>query len=221
MSLSRRDLLTSTGPALLLSSTPATARIIAGGMPWAPDAGAPPAPVRPGPWQFFTPEEGAAVEVLVDRLIPPDPETPGAKDAGCAVFIDRQLVGPYGISRALYMRPPRDAVSLLHAHAAPGHPGDPRLSEDAAAGAQRGESRPAVVQSTDPTTLLHIVLHGTRNVATDAAPTSPAMPAMGWKLSDDQIAAVLTYIRNSWGNAAAAVAGKDAAKLRAQLVEQP
>ena len=29
-------------------------------------------------------------------LIPPDPETPGGKDAGCAVFIDRQLAGPYG-----------------------------------------------------------------------------------------------------------------------------
>lgn len=80
--------------------------MIAGGMPWAPDAGAPPAPVRPGPWEFFSPEEGSAVEALVDRLIPPDPETPGAKDAGCAVFIDRQLAGPYGISRALYMRPP-------------------------------------------------------------------------------------------------------------------
>ncbi|HEX9465326.1 MAG TPA: cytochrome c [Alphaproteobacteria bacterium] len=78
-----------------------------------------------------------------------------------------------------------------------------------------------VVQSTDPTTLLHIVLHGTRNVATDAAPTSPAMPAMSWKLSDDQIAAVLTYVRNSWGNAAAAVSGKDAARMRSQLVEQP
>ena len=106
MSLSRRQLLTTTSIAVLLSSTPAAARVIAGALPWAPDAGAPPAPVKPGPWQFFTPEEGAAVEALVDRLIPPDPETPGAKDAGCAVFIDRQLAGPYGSALALYMRPP-------------------------------------------------------------------------------------------------------------------
>ena len=50
--------------------------------------------------------EGAAVEALVDRLIPPDPETPGGKDAGCAVFIDRQLAGPYGRADGLYRRPP-------------------------------------------------------------------------------------------------------------------
>jgi hypothetical protein len=47
------------------------------GMPWRPFAGDPPQAVKPGPWVFFTPEEGAAVEALVDRLIPPDPETPG------------------------------------------------------------------------------------------------------------------------------------------------
>jgi hypothetical protein len=40
--------------------------------------------------------EGAAVEALMDRLIPPDPDTPGGKDTGCAVFIDRQLAGTLG-----------------------------------------------------------------------------------------------------------------------------
>jgi gluconate 2-dehydrogenase gamma chain len=39
-------------------------------------------------------------------LIPPDPITPGGKEAGCAVYIDRQLSGPYGSSRGLYMSPP-------------------------------------------------------------------------------------------------------------------
>ncbi len=76
-----------------------------------------------------------------------------------------------------------------------------------------------VVQAKDPTTLLEIVIHGTRNVATDPAPTAPAMPAFGWKLSDDEIAAVLTYVRNSWGNAAASVAANDVAKRRPQLTE--
>lgn len=103
----RRDLLAGTALCCLVSSVvPAQARIIAGSLPWQPSAGAPPTQVRPGPWQFFTPEEGAAVEAIVDRLIPPDPQTPGGKDAGCAVFIDRQLAGGYGDSRALYMRPP-------------------------------------------------------------------------------------------------------------------
>jgi mono/diheme cytochrome c family protein len=61
------------------------------------------------------------------------------------------------------------------------------------------------VQSTDTTTLRRIVTEGARSVATDRAPTGAAMPAFGWKLNEDQIAAVLTYIRNSWGNVATPV----------------
>jgi len=105
--VSRRDLLAGTAAATLLAITNGAHATVVRGMPaWDPRGGAPPEPVPAGPWQFFTPEEGAAVEALVDRLIPPDPKWPGGKDAGCAVFIDRQLAGPYGDSRALYMRPP-------------------------------------------------------------------------------------------------------------------
>jgi gluconate 2-dehydrogenase gamma chain len=104
--LSRRELLATTAVWLLFSTTYARARVVQGSLPWAPNAGTPPTPVRPGPWVYFTPEEGAAVEALVDRLIPPDPQTPGGKDAGCAVFIDRQLAGPYGSYEGLYMRGP-------------------------------------------------------------------------------------------------------------------
>ncbi|UGV28859.1 cytochrome c [Rhodopseudomonas boonkerdii] len=64
----------------------------------------------------------------------------------------------------------------------------------------------AIVQSDDPATLAHVVLNGARAVGTAGAPTAPAMPGFDWRLSDAQIAAVLTYIRNSWGNAAPAVA---------------
>lgn len=64
----------------------------------------------------------------------------------------------------------------------------------------------ALVQSNDPTTLAHIVLNGARAVSTAGAPTAPAMPSFDWRLKDDQVGAVLTYIRNSWGNAAAPVA---------------
>ena len=102
----RRELMLTTATTLLVSTNSVLAGVVQGGMPWEPNAGAPPTAVKPGAWTYFTAEEAAAVEALVDRLIPPDPQTPGGKDAGCAVFIDRQLAGPYGSAEALYMRGP-------------------------------------------------------------------------------------------------------------------
>jgi len=78
----------------------------------------------------------------------------------------------------------------------------------------------ASVQSDDATSLLRVVLEGTRAVATDRAPTGPAMPAFGWKLSDSQIAAVLTYVRNTWGNAAAAVSASQVTTARKALADR-
>jgi len=77
-----------------------------GALPWEPNETQPPVPVRPGPWLYFTADEAAALEAIVDRLIPPDDSGPGGKDGGCAVFIDRQLAGSFGNSSRLYMRAP-------------------------------------------------------------------------------------------------------------------
>ena len=100
LTIDRRRLLS--GTALVLFTASARAGTITGGVPWAPGAGSPPRPVVPGPWLFFTPAEGRTVEAIVDRTIPPDPDGPGAKDVGCAVFIDRQLAGPFGRAEGLY-----------------------------------------------------------------------------------------------------------------------
>jgi len=104
--ISRRALLSSTAVGLLASTTAARALTVNQGLPWSPGTARPPVPVRPGPWMFFTADEASLVEAAVDRLIPRDDRGPGGKDAGCAVFIDRQLAGPYGRSDGLYMRPP-------------------------------------------------------------------------------------------------------------------
>jgi mono/diheme cytochrome c family protein len=47
------------------------------------------------------------------------------------------------------------------------------------------------------------------------------MPAFHWKLNDAQVAAVLTYIRNSWGNSAAAVSADVIASKRPSLAKAP
>jgi gluconate 2-dehydrogenase gamma chain len=105
MSLSRRDVLAAAA-LVVASETAARAAAVTGHLPWHPNAGSPPEPVRPGPWRYFTDREAATIEALADRIIPPDPQTPGGKDAGCAVFIDRQLAGPYGHRAGLYTHPP-------------------------------------------------------------------------------------------------------------------
>ena len=60
------------------------------------------------------------------------------------------------------------------------------------------------VAASDPLTLVHVVIHGAQSVATPGEPTAPSMPAFGGELDDAQIAAVTTYVRNSWGHAASA-----------------
>lgn len=75
----------------------------------------------------------------------------------------------------------------------------------------------AVVQQGDPTTLIRVVLAGSQGAFTHAAPTTPAMPSLAWRLNDQQVADVLTYVRNMWGNAAEPVSPGDVGKLRGEL----
>ena len=102
----RRRLLGSSAVLLLLGSRVARATIIKGGLPWTPGAADPPTAVIPGGWKYFTPQEAATVEAFVDRLIPTDNLSPGGKDSGCAVYIDRQLAGPPGRLEGFYMSGP-------------------------------------------------------------------------------------------------------------------
>src|SRR5258708_22784228 len=69
----RRQLLASTACALAIGNlSRAVARTYSGALPWEPFDGSPRAMERPGPWQFFTHDEAAAIEAIVDRLIPRD-----------------------------------------------------------------------------------------------------------------------------------------------------
>ena len=76
------------------------------------------------------------------------------------------------------------------------------------------------IQSAEPTSLLHVLLRGTRSVGTQGAPTAAAMPPFGWLLDDEQVAAVTTYVRNAWGNAAPAVDASDVSRARRSLARR-
>lgn len=55
---------------------------------------------------FFNPEERAFIEAATARLIPDEEDGMGAPGADVAVFIDRQLAGPYGHAYRWYMQGP-------------------------------------------------------------------------------------------------------------------
>jgi mono/diheme cytochrome c family protein len=72
----------------------------------------------------------------------------------------------------------------------------------------------SMVRSNDPTTSIRIVLRGARSVGTSAQPTASGMPSYGWQLDDSEVAAVLTYIRNSWGAAGHPIESEQVSKVR-------
>ncbi len=72
----------------------------------------------------------------------------------------------------------------------------------------------ANLQSADPASTLRIILDGAQTVTTPRAPNTGSMPGYASQMSDQQIADVTNYIRNSWGNAAPLVSAAEVAKAR-------
>lgn len=73
------------------------------------------------------------------------------------------------------------------------------------------------VNNPDATTMIRAILEGARSVPTETHPTPLTMPPFDWKLTDEQVAAVASYVRASWGNTAPPVSPDDVAALREEL----
>jgi gluconate 2-dehydrogenase gamma chain len=58
------------------------------------------------PLRFFTEREALIVAAAAARIFPTDDSGPGAREAGVAIYIDRQLAGSYGRDRYRYAQPP-------------------------------------------------------------------------------------------------------------------
>lgn len=74
-----------------------------------------------------------------------------------------------------------------------------------------------VVTSDDPSSVIHVILTGSRMPSTRSDPAPLAMPAFGWRLSDTQVAELATFVRDSWSNRAGQVSASDVAKVRRQI----
>ena len=75
------------------------------------------------------------------------------------------------------------------------------------------------VNSDDPTTVIRIILEGAQAKPTEARPTPFGMPAYHWKLDDDQIADLVSYLRAAWRNRAGPIDAATVADLRETLLE--
>jgi alcohol dehydrogenase (quinone), cytochrome c subunit len=59
-----------------------------------------------------------------------------------------------------------------------------------------------VIESVNATSLVSVVLGGALTATTPDTPAQFAMPAFGWRLSDEEVADVVSFVRSSWGNRA-------------------
>ncbi|MBP2199548.1 gluconate 2-dehydrogenase subunit 3 family protein [Pantoea cypripedii] len=103
--MKRREFLTSITALGVASSIPtlAQAEVVNGGQPWEPGkVQTPLAPPKKGGLQYLTQHEFDTVGAIAERFIPADDMSISGKDAGCAIFIDRQLAGDYGNAVAVY-----------------------------------------------------------------------------------------------------------------------
>jgi mono/diheme cytochrome c family protein len=66
----------------------------------------------------------------------------------------------------------------------------------------------------DPSSLINLMLNGSIPLVAKGTPDAYRMPQFRQQLSDQDIADVITFIRNGWGNRATAVTAAQVAKLR-------
>jgi alcohol dehydrogenase (quinone), cytochrome c subunit len=71
-----------------------------------------------------------------------------------------------------------------------------------------------VVLDDDPSSLVNLVLNGSNPLVVEGTPDAYRMPQFRQQYSDQQIADVVTFIRNGWGNQAPTVTAARVAELR-------
>lgn len=75
-------------------------------------------------------------------------------------------------------------------------------------------ARNPALLSDDPSSLIGIVLRGGKAAVTHGAVTGLTMPDFAWRLDDQQVADLSTFVRSSWGNNAPAVKADRVKELR-------
>ena len=92
-----------------------------------------------------------------------------------------------------------------------------RLGGQGASTAFPGLAGNPMVQARDPSSLIGVILAGSRLPSTEAAPSPMAMPGFAWRYDDGDVAELASFIRASWGNRAPPVAPGQVTEIRQRL----
>jgi alcohol dehydrogenase (quinone), cytochrome c subunit len=156
--------------------------------------------------QYLTDQDLMAIAEYLKSLPPSDSEGEGTADSAmqtsAASAATRALrAGDTGMRGSrLYL----DNCNACHRSDGSGaHRTFPNLAKNEA------------VNANDPISLIHLVLAGSSMPSTQTAPSALAMPDFGWRLSDAEVADLLSFIRDSWGNHGVAVS-----RVRKNLASQ-
>jgi mono/diheme cytochrome c family protein len=74
-----------------------------------------------------------------------------------------------------------------------------------------------VVETDNPLSLISVVLLGSQTSRTSTTPAQFAMPAFAWRLTDQDAADIVSFIRSSWGNDAKPIEAPQVAALRSSI----
>jgi len=149
--------------------------------------------------QYFSDDDLRAIARYVKSLSPAD-EAGRGQFAASQASLDRIMQGKEQSSGGrIFM----DSCAACH-----------RLGGGGAALAFPGLAGNASVLSKDPSSLIAVILAGTSLPSTAKAPSPLAMPGFAWRYDDEEVAALATYLRSSWGNQASAVTASQVAKVR-------
>ncbi|MBW5800016.1 alcohol dehydrogenase [Halomonas elongata] len=79
----------------------------------------------------------------------------------------------------------------------------------------------SLTNAENPAGLIHTILAGARPPATSKIPAQLPMPGFSWRLSDEEIASLATFVRGAWSNDAGPVTAEQVDEVRDALGDTP
>lgn len=79
----------------------------------------------------------------------------------------------------------------------------------------------SIVNAENPTGLITTILGGEATPSTERAPSVLPMPGFAFRLSDEEVATLASFVRSAWSNTAPAVTAEQVARVRANLPKHP